>query len=73
MKQRLIVVVFVLQHSQRDFKPPEAAAAGSAAAQPQRSHGLWSENVLRSFILYIFHSCMFGSNFVYAKDVVTVS
>jgi len=38
------VSVLYLKHPQRDFEPPEASAAGCAAARPQGPHGLWSVN-----------------------------
>lgn len=40
--------VICLQHPQRDFKPFEAPAAGSAAAQPQGPHGLWLASIKHS-------------------------
>lgn len=40
--------IICLQHPQRDFKPFEAPAAGSAAAQPQGPHGLWLVNIKHS-------------------------
>lgn len=47
-QHRLIVLFICLQHPQRDFKPFEAPAAGSTAAQPQRPHGLWLVKIKHS-------------------------